>query len=109
VVWGVLYSIPDAELPILTRGEGGYTPIRRLVNRDAGPVDAWVYVAARPSDDAHLRPYSWYKRFVVDGARSHGLPQRYVEALEAFEAVEDKNHGRDREKRLLKCEVETQR
>ncbi len=106
VVWGVLYSIPDTELPILTRGEGGYTPIRRSVVRDADPVDAWVYVAARPSDKAELRPYSWYKRFVVEGAQSHGLPQEYVEALEAFEDVEDKNHERDREKRLLKCEVE---
>jgi hypothetical protein len=37
---------------------------------------------------------------VVEGARSHGLPQDYVEALEAFEGVEDKNHERDREKAL---------
>lgn len=106
VVWGVLYSIPDVELPILTRGEGGYTPIQRSVVRDAGPVDAWVYVATQPAADAALRPYSWYKRFVVEGARSHGLPQDYVEALEACEGVEDENHERDREKRLLKCEVE---
>jgi len=106
VVWGVLYAIPDAELPILSRGEGGYMPIQRSVVRDAGPVDAWVYVATQPSADAALRPYSWYKRFVVEGARSHGLPPDYVEALEAFESVEDKNHARDREKRLLKCEVE---
>jgi cation transport regulator ChaC len=59
VVWGVLYSIPDAELPILSRGEGGYTPIQRSVVRDAGPVDAWVYVATQASANAALRPYSW--------------------------------------------------
>src|SRR5258708_14391026 len=106
VVWGVLYSIPDVELEILNRGEGGYTLVRRPVVRDTGPVDAWVYVATRPSDDAALSPYSWYKRFVVEGARSHGLPHEYVDALEAFEDVEDTNHERDREKRLLKCEVE---
>lgn len=106
VVWGVLYSIPDAELPILNRGEGGYRSIQRPVVRDAGPVDAWVYIATQPSDDDALRPYSWYKRFVVEGARSHGLPQGYVEALEAFEGVEDKDKERDRKKRSLKCEVE---
>lgn len=106
VVWGVLYSIPDAELAILNRGEGGYTPIQHPVARDAGPVDAWVYVATRPSDDATLRPYSWYKRFVVEGARSHGLPQDYIKVLEAFEDLDDESPERDREKRLLTCEVE---
>ena len=35
------------------------------------------------------------------------MPQDYVEALEAFESVEDKNQERDQEKRLLRCEAES--
>jgi gamma-glutamylcyclotransferase len=30
------------------------------------------------------RPFGWYKRLSVDGAREHGLPIDYVAALEAL-------------------------
>src|SRR5712692_10518012 len=51
VVWGVLYSIPDAELQILSAGEGGYVPRRMPVISASGRVEAWVYVADKASDD----------------------------------------------------------
>lgn len=101
---GVLYSIPDAQLETLDTGEGpGYSRRRLRVRTPVGDVDAWVYVASSPSPDPALRPYSWYKRFLVEGAREHNLPGDYVEALEAIKAVEDPNTGRDAQKRLLLC------
>ena len=33
-----------------------------------------MYFASRSHKDANLRPYSWYLRFVVEGAKQHGLP-----------------------------------
>ena len=65
-----------------------------------------MYIAKKPSDDAALVPYSWYKRFVVDGARSHELPADYSATLETTAAADDENHHRDRQKRALTCDDE---
>jgi cation transport regulator ChaC len=103
-VWGVLYLIPDADLPVLAAGERGYTSIRESTVCGTRSMEAWVYVATRPSDDGTLQPYSWYKRFLVDGAQSHRLPPDYIATLEAVVAAEDPNRNRDRKKRALPCE-----
>lgn len=104
-VWGVLYSIPDDELPALDTGEGpGYRRVQLHVESSAGPIDAWVHVATRPSNDPTLRPYSWYKRFIVEGARSHGLPAGYIAKLEAIDAVEDPDLAWDQNRRSLTCD-----
>ena len=104
-VWGVLYAIPDDELAALDRGEGqGYRRVRLPVESSAGPTEAWVHVATKPSKDSTLRPYSWYKRFIVEGARSHGLPAEYVAKLEAIEAIDDPDREWDRSRRALICD-----
>ena len=102
-VWGVLYSIPDEHLPILDRGEGsGYHRVRVPVyTTDQTATDPWIYIAREPSANSALRPYSWYKQFLVEGAREHGLPIAYIEALESVEATQDRDEQRDREKRAL--------
>ena len=70
---------------------------------DADITEAWVYLASRPSNDAALRPYTWYKRFLVEGAREHSLRPEYIAELERIDAVQDTNEQRDREKRALGC------
>ena len=104
-VWGVLYTIPDSDIETLDGGEGAaYRRVRIPVRiTDADTTEAWVYLASRPSNDAALRPYSWYKRFLVEGAHEHALPPEYITALERIEAVQDTNEQRDREKRALAC------
>jgi hypothetical protein len=100
----VLYTIPDADLDKLDKGEGGYRRVRltlRLTDNTA--TDAWVYVAKKPNNDPELRPYSWYKRFLVEGAREHSLPAEYIVDLERIEATQDPDQQRDREKRALAC------
>jgi hypothetical protein len=104
-VWGVLYTIPDHELTVLDAGEGpGYQRVRLRVESSGGPVDAWVHVAKEPSNDPDLRPYGWYKRFIVEGARSHGLPAEYVAKLEAIEADDDPDQEWERNRRSLTCD-----
>lgn len=104
-VWGVLYSVPAAQLPILDRREGsGYARQQKVVHTArAAKVEAWVYVARASSATQALRPYEWYKRLLVEGAKEHGLPGSYLEALEAIEAVPDPDKVRDAEKRRLTC------
>jgi hypothetical protein len=104
-VWGVLYTIPDHELPLLDKGEGkGYQRVRVRVESAAGPVDAWLHVARQPSSDPSLRPYTWYKRFIVEGARSHGLPAEYIAKLDAMEAIDDPDRDWDQNRRGLTCD-----
>ena len=104
-VWGVLYVIPNADIRTLDDGEGsGYRRIRLPVRtRDDGDTEAWVYVASRPDDDPALRPYTWYKRFLVEGAREHFLPPEYIADLERIEAAQDTNEQRESKKRALAC------
>jgi len=74
---------------------------------DADIMNAWVYLASEPSNDAALRPYTWYKRFLVEGAREHSLPAQYIATLENIEAVQDTDAARDRGKRALACEAQS--
>jgi gamma-glutamylcyclotransferase len=104
-VWGVLYTISDADLGSLDRGEGaGYYRTKLPVRVTGGGItEAWVYLASRTMDAPALRPYTWYKRFLVEGAREHSLPPEYIAELERIEAVQDTDEQRDREKRALGC------
>ena len=50
--------------------------------------------------DDSLKPYSWYKDFVLAGGREHGLPPEYIaEYIQSVEAIEDPNKTRDRKQR----------
>ena len=104
-VWGVLYTIPESHLKILDYGEGAgyYREKLPLCMPDGTATEAWAYLARESEKALTLRPYSWYKRFLVEGAREHGLPMPYINALERIEADEDKDERRDREKRSLVC------
>jgi gamma-glutamylcyclotransferase (GGCT)/AIG2-like uncharacterized protein YtfP len=107
-VWGVLYSIPDADLAVLDRGEVGYHRVQLPVTtQDGAQHSAWIFLASEPSNDAGMRPYTWYKRFLVEGAREHALPPDYITTLENINAVQDANQARDRKKRALACQAFT--
>jgi hypothetical protein len=103
-VWGVLYSIPDSDLQKLDKEEGGYQKVRLTVQlANHGSIDAWVYVAKKPSNDPALLPYTWYKRFLIEGA--HALPADYIGELERIAAVQDSDAERDRRKRPLRARL----
>jgi cation transport regulator ChaC len=105
--WGVLYVIPDEDLPTLDAGEVGYRRVPLTVRRtDNMDSQAWVYIASEPSNNPALRPYTWYKRFLVEGAREHSLPADYIAELENIVGVQDANRARDRRKRALACQAE---
>lgn len=105
-VWGVLYRISDADLEKLTKGEGGYHPVRLQVQvvQDT-PCEMWIYLAKKPNTSLRLRPYTWYKRFLTEGAREHCLPAEYIAFLEGIEAIEDADRERDKRKRALACQA----
>jgi gamma-glutamylcyclotransferase len=104
--WGVLYRISDADLEKLTKEEGGYHPVRLQVQvvQDT-PSEMWIYLAKKPNTSLRLRPYTWYKRFLIEGAREHCLPAEYIAFLEGIEAIEDADRERDKRKRALACQA----
>ena len=90
-VIGVLYEMHEQHKPALDRVEGvGYGYEEKTVNvelTDGSVMQAFTYCATLT--DANLKPFHWYKRHVVIGAREHGLPAEYIENIHAIESIAD--------------------
>lgn len=87
---GVLFSLHDEDAPRLDAAEGkAYHRANtfKVSYDDGNEVDCVTYIAV--AQDPLLRPYEWYKRLVVTGARQHHLPLEHIAALEAIEAIPD--------------------
>jgi hypothetical protein len=93
VVWGVLYEVPDWDIPVLDRIFGfdpeGSLDLNEHVRREVEverhgrrqPAVAQTYVAV--PDDREALPTAEYMMLISDGARYHGLPRAYLGALQA--------------------------
>ncbi len=107
VVWGVVFRFLSQERERLDRAEGlgsGYDEEEiSVIDLHGEEHETLVYVADPESIDKSLSPYSWYKRFLVEGARQHRLPLDYIEAVEAVQTLDDPNETRDRTMRSIKC------
>lgn len=89
-VHGVLFEISRLEKDLLDAVEGlhqGYEEKTVEVLTASGAIPAVTYYAT-VIDDA-VRPYEWYKRFVVEGAIEYGLPDYYVQELQLIEILTD--------------------
>lgn len=94
-VFGVLYEIAADDKHSLDQAEGlnkGYEEIEIEVISEGVPVRAKAYRAT--NIDPALRPYTWYRAFVIAGAKEHGLPAAYIAALECVPADEDADRSR---------------
>ena len=107
VVWGVVFEFDSAQKPDLDRAEGlghGYEEKQVSLKDCTGQTyQAQMYFASRSHKVTNLRPYSWYLRFVVEGAKQHGLPPDYIELLERVGSSEDRDHARDARERAISC------
>jgi len=107
-VWGVVFEIDEAEKPLLDvaegAGKGYHEEAVTVTDAEGGRHPVFVYIADASHIDANRRPYSWYKRFVVEGAHQHGLPRDYLVVLEATRDVEDPDRTRDARKRAILCD-----
>ncbi|MDT8410777.1 MAG: gamma-glutamylcyclotransferase [Wenzhouxiangellaceae bacterium] len=86
------------------RGPGGENPENRRTGRRLDQLTiVLIRIGARRKlartyraipVDPSLKPLDWYKRFVVHGAREHGLPDHYVAALARTPAIVDPHQQR---------------
>ncbi|MDH3690320.1 MAG: gamma-glutamylcyclotransferase [Gammaproteobacteria bacterium] len=91
-LWGVLYGLSVEQQKILDEIEGvgfGYEAEICSVEVADAVFGGVFYVAQTEYVDHTARPYSWYKDFVLHGARQHRLPEPHVEMIEAIEALQD--------------------
>jgi hypothetical protein len=105
-VLGVLFEIDETEKPTLDGLEGlgnGYDDkIVEIRLRSGAGCRAFTYFAT--NIDPGLKPFSWYMRHVLEGAREAGLPPTYIGFLENVDTIEDPNEGRkSRELAIYRC------
>lgn len=92
---GVMFELDERELSQLDRFEGtgkGYDRVERFRVRtgdETGKLEAFTYIASDGFLDPDLKPYDWYLRLVVAGAREHALPGEYVAAIENTQTAGD--------------------
>jgi cation transport regulator ChaC len=93
VVNGVIYEIPEDEMPRLDTAEGlgrGYYHSHVPVQYPDGAVmPVLTYLADAASTDTRLKPYAWYLDLVIAGAEQHGLPADYLAFLKRVPCVPD--------------------
>lgn len=86
-VHGVIWDVSDRDLATLDSAEGvpvRYRRNRMTVDTEAGPTTVWVYVDHRVEPGA---PRPGYLERIIDGARQHGLPERWLEFLRRWDPV----------------------
>ena len=96
-VYLALYTMDAFDKTVLDRVEGvgfGYEEHRLYV--DDGR-EVFFYRAQPDAIDPRLDPFSWYLRFVVEGARWHRFPGGYVEEIAKTPTVADPNPARTHE------------
>lgn len=107
-VWGVVFDIDPSEESRLDAAEGlghGYSKDEVMVTgQDGNRHRAFMYIADKTHVVSTLQPYSWYKRFVIEGAKQHDLPADYIATIAAMPDMEDPDTDRDTENRHIKCE-----
>jgi AIG2-like family len=103
-VIGVLFGFDPAERAELDKAEGvghGYEHATVTVINDKGRRrKVLTYLASANSIDDRLKPYDWYKDFVLAGAEEHGLPAEYVaDYIRSVEVKKDSNKNREMKER----------
>jgi len=103
-VIGVLFSFDPAERAELDKAEGvgsGYEHATiTVINSKGRRRKVLTYLATPEYIDDSLKPYSWYKEFVLAGGAEHGLPTEYIaDCIQSVEAIEDPDRSRDLKQR----------
>jgi hypothetical protein len=93
-VFGAMYLLDAAEKLHLDKAEGlgkGYDQLD-LEHPGYGPF--FLYLANPSHIDSSLKPFTWYKNFVYQGALFHQFPQYYLEKISKITAIADHDQAR---------------
>ncbi|PCK07578.1 MAG: gamma-glutamylcyclotransferase [Alteromonadaceae bacterium] len=95
---GVVFDMNSNDVSRLDTIEGvghGYEKADvSVVGADGEKIIAFMYVATNISES--LLPYSWYKKHVLEGAKSAGLSPLYINKIEQVNSIKDPDEERDK-------------
>jgi hypothetical protein len=103
-VFGAVFEISPDEKTALDRAEGlglGYhEECHSVLLHDGQELKVRTYIADPAAIDDNLKPYSWYKEFVLAGAEELQLPSDYIDRYVRTVAAEtDTNPKREKDRR----------
>ena len=105
VVWGRLYQIDDREKERLDCAEGrrhGYEDKCVTVELDSGTtVRALTYYATKK--DCTLKPYTWYIKHILTGAKEACLPPDYIKKIDEVKGKKDPCKKREGDELGIYC------
>jgi gamma-glutamylcyclotransferase (GGCT)/AIG2-like uncharacterized protein YtfP len=103
-VLGVVFNVDDSEVRNLDESEGGYNRTDIEVFDNEGNLhNVETYIAKKDKINSTLKPYTWYKRLVIEGACQHSLPREYIAKIEVIESEEDPDKERNAKNRVIQC------
>ena len=106
LVWGVIYEIDENEKPMLDSAEGlnnGYNETMIEVSDGQEVHKTQIYLADKGYVNEELKPYEWYKAYMIEGAKENDLPKDYITKLDSLDANKDQNdERREKEMKILK-------
>lgn len=101
-VFGVVYRLAEAQLPILDRFEGpGYRRTEIEVDLDGTATRCLTYRATEDAIDAMLKPYDWYHELILAGLLEHGADAAYLEHVRCQPCASDPLRMRPSRRRAL--------
>ncbi len=96
-VHGVVFEMAKSDLHRLDAAEGeSYEKSEIVLQGEVEQHRAFVYIGREAYIDTDLKPFDWYKAIVVEGARSHNLPDEYILNLNAVVAKKDSDQERSK-------------
>ena len=98
-VHGAIYEVEPEHKSELDRFEGkgyGYIDNQIKLQHQGQEYTCFTYIAQQSHIVDNLKPYHWYKRLVVLGARYLQCPDSYVLSIDSVESVEDPDEERRR-------------
>jgi hypothetical protein len=107
VVWGAIYQVTHEDKAKLIQCEIGYHEIPLRFPVDGELKLGFTFVANPDQIDKWLHPYTWYKRYVLAGAREHDFPQCYIADIEAVQARPDSKPSRNAQHEPLLSQLES--
>ena len=97
-LYGVVFEIDPSEKRKLDRAEGlGYGYEEKevtVIDNNGKCILTTTYYATNIYKT--LKPYHWYKNFVVHGAKENNLPKDYIEMLTLIESIDDPDKVREK-------------
>lgn len=90
IMYGVVFELSHEQAQQLDGFEGPNYERRILkVSIDGCTSEAYAYIALPSAVDFTLRPYPWYRAFVLDGALLNRLPAGYVDFIRRYPTIPD--------------------